>query len=424
MSKCEVAITGIGLITPLGNNTQTTWKSLVAGKSGISFISDRYNLENYPCKVAGFVKNEQALVDSVLSLKDQQKSGRFIQIGLVAAKQAIEDSGLSENFPEQRDRFGTYLGVGIGGLGEIEYAVREFLNGGVKKVSPYVIPSLISNEAAGWISIKWNLQGPSAVIANACSSSSDAVGMAFRLIKDGYADYMLAGGVESCAIPIAIVGFGNMKALSTWAGDPAQASRPFDALRTGFVMSEGAAVLTLERKDLAVKRGAKIYAEIVGYGATADSHHITAIHPEGRGAINAIKQALSESGINSDKIGYINAHGTGTRMNDIVENRVLKAVFGSHVDPQNSNHAVISSTKSMTGHMLGATGAAEVAFCALALQNQIVPPTINLENFDPECDLDYVPRLARFVDIKYAISNSFGFGGGNTALVLKKNNFI
>ena len=424
MSKCEVAITGIGLVTPLGNDTQTTWRNLIAGKSGIGLISDRYNLENYPCKVAGFVKNEQELINQVLSLKDQRKAGRFIQLGLVAAKQAMEDSGFSENLPDQRDRFGTYLGIGVGGLGEVEHAVHEFMDGGAKKVSPYVIPSLISNEATGWIGIKWNLQGPSAVIANACSSSSDAVGMAFRLIKDGYTDYMLAGGVECCAIPITIVGFGNMKALSTWTGDPAQASRPFDALRTGFVMSEGAAVLLLERKDLAVKRGAKIYAEISGYGATADAHHITAIHPEGRGAINSIKLALSESEINPKDIGYINAHGTGTRMNDIVESRVLKTVFGSHVDPSNPKHAVISSTKSMTGHMLGATGAAEAAFCALALQNQVVPPTINLENPDPECDLDYVPGLARQVQMQYAMSNSFGFGGGNTALVLKKNNFV
>ena len=421
MSKCEVAITGIGLITPLGNDTGTTWNNLIAGKSGIGFISDRYNLENYPCKVAGFVKNDQAFIDQVLSPKDQHKAGRFIQLALVAAKQAMEDSGLSDIFPEQRDRFGSYMGIGVGGLGEIEQVFREYIAGGPKKVSPFTIPSLISNEAVGWASIKWNLQGPCAVVVNACSSSSDALGIAFRSIKDGYADYMLAGGTESCAIPITVVGFGNMRALSTWTGDPAGASRPFDALRTGFVMSEGAAMLVLERKDLAIKRGAKIYAEILGYGSTCDAHHITAIHPDGRGAINAVKMALNEAKINPEKIGYINAHGTGTRMNDVVETNVLKHVFGEHVCAEKLGHIAVSSTKSMTGHMLGATGAAEAIFCALALQNQILPPTINLENPDPACDLDYIPGCARDSKITYAISNSFGFGGGNTVLVLRKN---
>lgn len=422
MSKCEVAITGIGLITPLGNDVNTTWGNLVAGKSGISFISDRYNLENYPCKVAGFVKNDQELIDQVLSPRDQHKAGRFIQLGLVAAKQAMEDSGLSDIIPEKRDRFGSYMGVGIGGLGEIERSFREYIAGGPKRISPFTIPSLISNEAVGWASIKWNLQGPCAVIANACSSSSDALGIAFRSIKDGYADYMLAGGVESCAIPITIVGFGNMRALSTWTGDPAGASRPFDALRTGFVMAEGAAMLVLERKDFAVKRGAKIYAEILGYGATCDAHHITAIHPDGRGAINAVKMALNEAKINPEDIGYINAHGTGTRMNDVVETNVLKHVFGEHVCAEKPGHIAVSSTKSMTGHMLGATGAAEAIFCSLALQNQILPPTINLENPDPACDLDYIPGgYARDSKISYAMSNSFGFGGGNTVLVLRKN---
>jgi 3-oxoacyl-[acyl-carrier-protein] synthase II len=247
--------------------------------------------------------------------------------------------------------------------------------------------------------------------------------MAFRAIKDGYADYVLSGGVESCAIPMTIVAFGNMKALSTWSGDPTKASRPFDALRTGFVMAEGAAMLLLERKDLAIKRGAKIYAEIVGYGATADAHHITAIHPEGRGAINAIKLALKEAEINPQDVGYINAHGTGTRMNDLVETNSLKSVFSEHVSAQKQGHAAVSSTKSMTGHMLGAAGAAEAIFCALALRKQILPPTINLENPDPECDLDYIPGVARQAKVNYAISNSFGFGGANTVLVLKKNKF-
>jgi 3-oxoacyl-[acyl-carrier-protein] synthase II len=424
MTKCEVVISGIGLVTPLGNDTLTTWQNLIAGRSGTSLITDRFNFENYPCKVAGFVKNEQAYLDRVLSSKDQNHTGRFIHLGLIAADHALKDANLSVNFPEQRERFGAYIGVGVGGLGEMERYVHDYASGGPKKVSPFAIPSLISNEAAGWISIKWDLQGPSSVITNACSSSSDAVGMAFRLIRDGYADYMIAGGTESCAIPITVVAFGNMRALSTWDGDPAKSSRPFDALRSGFVMSEGAAMLILERKDLALKRGARIYAEIIGYGATSDAHHITAIHPEGRGAVNAINLALSDAKISPEQVGYINAHGTGTKMNDIAETRALKKVFGPHICPQNSKHIFVSSTKSMTGHMLGATGAAEAAFCALALKEQMLPPTINLDNPDPECDLDYVPMVSREVNIRYAISNSFGFGGGSTVLVFKKSDFV
>jgi 3-oxoacyl-[acyl-carrier-protein] synthase II len=421
MPKHSVVITGIGLITPLGNNTKTTWQNLIAGRSGTGVLSEKFpSLLDYSCKAAGFVKDEQGLIDEILNLKEQGHTDRFIHLCLVAAKEAMLDSELSSMVPEQRERFGSYIGVGLGGLGQIEKAITKFEHEGAKRLSPFTIPSLISNEAAGWTSIKWNLQGATAVITNACSSSSDALGIALREIRDGYADYMLAGGAECCMIPAAIAGFGNMRALSTWQGDPTQASRPFDLQRTGFVMGEGAAMLVLERKDLAIKRGAKIYAELAGYGSTTDAYHITAIHPEGLGGIKAVNAALADAKIRPDQVDYVNAHGTGTKMNDLVETKILKQVFGSHVNPSNPNHAFVSSTKSMTGHMLGATGAAEAAFCALAIQNQILPPTINLDYPDPDCDLDYIPNSARQAKVEIAISNSFGFGGSNATLVFKK----
>ena len=420
MPKHSVVITGIGIITPLGNNVATTWENLLAGKSGISHLADKFpSLADYDCKVAGFVKNEQSLIDEILTAKEQHHTDRFIHLCLVAAKQAMNDSGLSNSFPEQRDRFGSYIGIGLGGLSQIENAIRKYDSNGPKRLSPFTIPSLISNEAVGWASIKWNIQGSTAIITNACSSSSNALGLAMREIRDGYADYMLTGGTESCMIPAAIAGFGNMRALSTWQGNPENASRPFDAQRTGFVMAEGAAMLMLERKDLAIKRNAKIYAEIAGYGSTTDAYHITAIHPDGTGGIRAVEQALHDAQIEPSQVDYINAHGTGTKMNDAVETKILKQVFGQHVNPSSERHACISSTKSMTGHMLGATGAAEAIFCALAIQNQIIPPTINFDNADPNCDLDYVPNIARKATVNYAISNSFGFGGNNATIVLK-----
>ncbi|KKQ32425.1 MAG: 3-oxoacyl-[acyl-carrier-protein] synthase 2 [candidate division TM6 bacterium GW2011_GWF2_37_49] len=420
MPKHSVVITGIGIVSPLGNDVDTTWKNLIAGKSGISYLADKFpSLANYDCKVAGFVRNEQSLIDEILTAKEQLHTDRFIHLCLIAAKQAMNDSGLSNSLPEQRDRFGSYIGVGLGGLSQIEKAIKKYDTDGPKRLSPFTIPSLISNEAVGWASIKWNLQGSTAIITNACSSSSNALGLAMREIRDGYADYVLAGGTESCMIPAAIAGFGNMRALSTWQGNPENASRPFDSQRTGFVMAEGAAMLILERKDLAIKRNAKIYAEIVGYGSTTDAYHITAIHPDGTGGIKAIQQALHDAQIEPSQVDYINAHGTGTKMNDAVETKILKHVFGQHVNSNSKRHAYISSTKSMTGHMLGATGAAEAIFCALAIQNQILPPTINLDNADPICDLDYIPNIAIKANVKYAISNSFGFGGNNATLVLK-----
>lgn len=409
----EVVITGIGLITPVGNDTKTGWQNLVDGTSGIKSLSERFDLENYSCKAAGLVQNELALIDTVLSPKDQSKTDRFIHLSLVAAQQAMMDAGFSRETPEDRERFGCYMGIGMGGLQSFTEGIRAFERGeGAKKISPFLIPRVISNEAVAWMSMQWNLEGPITAITNACSSGGDAIGLAFRAIRDGYADYMLAGGSEASVVPVGIVAFGNMRALSTWAGDPAAASRPFDLQRTGFVMSEGSAVLVLERKDMALKRGAHLYAELVGYGATSDAYHIIAMHPEGRGATRAIKAALDDAHIDPSAVGYINAHGTGTHMNDLIETKIIKDVFGTGVP--------VSSTKSMTGHMLGAAGAAEVAFTALALKHQILPPTINIDNPDPQCDLDYVPHTARAQVCDYAISNSFGFGGANAVLVLKR----
>lgn len=419
-NKNRVAITGIGLVTPLGNTVQENWNNLINGKSGLSF-SDNPLLRDYPYRVFGHVKNEQSLLDQVFNPNKQRKTDRFIHLAILAGYQAMLDSGLSKTFPEQRERFGTIIGVGIGGLETIAQGVLTVQNEGLKKVSPFLIPKAIINQAAAHLSMEHDLQGPTSSVVNACSSSGDSIGFSFRMIRDGYADYMLTGGTESCITPLAISAFGNMRALSAWSGqDAAGACRPFDRARTGFVMSEGAGIMVLERMDLAQKRGAKIYAEIVGYGSTCDAFHITAMHPEGRGAIKAIEIALQDAQVDKEKIGYINAHGTSTKMNDSIETLVLKKVFGSHIDPLNPKRAMISSTKSMTGHMLGAAGGAEVSFTALALKNQILPPTINLQNPDPECDLDYVPNQSRSANFDYAISNSFGFGGGNSIVVLKK----
>ncbi len=417
--KHRVAITGIGLITPVGNDTQSNWENIVAGKSGISLLDEQISLGGYPHRVVGKLHNEKPFIDAVLSEKNQNKTDRFIQLAMVAGNQAMFSSGLNVEQPISRERFGCYLGVGMGGLGSLSDAVTS-LEGGYKKVSPFVIPKSISNEAASWLSMTWDLRGPNAVISTACASGSDALGMAFRLIRDGYCDYMLAGGSECCVVPVGIVAFGNMRALSTWTGDPAQASRPFDRLRSGFVIAEGAAMLVLERYDLAVARGAHIHAEFVGYGSSSDAYHITAMHPEGRGAISAINAALHDAGITPADVGYINAHGTGTQMNDAIETLAIKAVFGERANPSTEGHVAVSSTKSMTGHMLGATGAAELAYAALALEHGVLPPTINLTDPDPACDLDYIPLHARHQTVDYALSNSFGFGGENVVLVLKR----
>jgi 3-oxoacyl-[acyl-carrier-protein] synthase II len=370
------------------------------------------DLAQYPYTVVGQVKEEQKIIDEIVPANKKRKTARFIHLAIVAADQAMKDAGFSVNIPESRDRFGTCIGVGIGGVDSLAQASIGFYNAGAKRVSPFLIPKTIINQAGAHISMMYNLQGSMSSVVNACSSSGDSVGLAFRMIRDGYADYMIAGGTESSIIPLSVAAFGNMRSLSSWKGDPQKACRPFDRDRSGFVMSEGAAILILEKMDFAKKRGAHIYAEIVGFGSTADAYHITAMHPEGRGAIKAIENALHDANVDHSKVGYINAHGTSTVMNDAIETMVIKKVFGKC--------PLVSSTKSMTGHMLGAAGGAEIAFTTLALQHQILPPTINLESPDPVCDLDYIAHDARDVICDYAISNSFGFGGGNAVVVLKR----
>lgn len=416
--KHRVVITGIGLVTPLGNTTEQTWNAAIAGQSGIT-VQDRYSMSGYPAYPAGLVRNEQPLLDTILDAKEQKRADRFTHLALIAGKQALDDAGLDALQPTNRDRFGAYLGVGIGGLGSIADVVLGYQEAGPKRVSPFAIPKVINNLAPGWLSMLFNLQGPVLAMTNACASGGDAVGLGFRAIRDGYADFMIVGGTESCVVPSAIAGFGNMRALSSWQGHPAQASRPFDAHRSGFVMAEGAGVLVLEREDGARARGAKIYAEVVGYGASADAHHMTAPHPDGRGACQAIINALNDARITPEQVGYINAHGTATMMGDQIETAVIKKVFGQHALVTTDNHLLVSSTKSMTGHMLGAAGGVEVALTALALQHQNFPPTINLTTPDPLCDLDYIPNQARAVQVGYALSNAFGFGGGNSVVALK-----
>ncbi|MBD3231894.1 beta-ketoacyl-ACP synthase II [Candidatus Dependentiae bacterium] len=417
--KQKVAITGIGLINPIANNTIETWNLLLKGKSGLSFL-EKDELKDYPCKVFGLVKNEKEILNKVFSFNNQRKTDRFIHLAMIAGKEALLDSGLSKELPVNRERFGTSIGVGFGGIQSIETGKDCLIKKGLKRVSPFLIPQSIINQAAAHLSMEHNLQGPTCSIVNACSSSGDSVGNAFRMIRDGYADYMLTGGTESSITPLSIAAFGNMRAITHWKKKPEKACRPFDKDRSGFVMSEGAGILLLERMDLAKKRGANIYAEIVGYGSTSDAYHITAMHPEGRGAIKAIQVALKDAKINKNEIGYINAHGTSTKMNDIIETKVLKNVFLDHISPKNPNRALVSSTKSMTGHMLGAAGGVEISLTALALKNETLPPTINLDHPDDECNLDYIPHYARDKKCEYAISNSFGFGGGNSVIVLKK----
>lgn len=420
MQHNRVVISGIGLVTPLGNEKTTTWQGLVDGRSGISSLKDSVDVGDYPVSVAGLVKNEQALIEKLVPTKFHSRTDRFIHLSILAGNEAMIDAGLDKNKPEDRTRFGTYVGVGVGGLNAICQTALQMQESGMRRVSPFIIPKAVNNLAPAWLSMLWDLQGPVSAITNACASSADAVGLAFRLIRDGYADYMLVGGTEACVVPIAIAGFGNMRALSQWDGDPAKASRPFEKNRAGFVIAEGGAMLVLERLESAQARNARMYAEIVGYGATSDAHHMTAMHPDGRGAANAMIAAMVDAGIDSSMIGYVNAHGTGTPMNDLIETIALKKVFGARADAQCSDRIAVSSTKSMTGHMLGAAGAAETAFTALSLYHAVLPPTINIDVPDPACDLDYIPHQARSASVDYALTNSFGFGGGNAVLALRR----
>lgn len=408
----RVVVTGVGVVSPLGCGNAKNWDALISGKSGISVIT-RYDASEMPVKIAGEVSdfNAEAYIDK----KEIKKMDLFIQYSLAAAHYAMEDSGLVIN-EENAERVGVLVGSGLGGLPSIERYHTLLNEGGYKKISPFFIPMLIINLAPGHISIRYGAKGPNLSSVSACATGTHSIGDAFHIIARGDADAMIAGGTESTVTPLAIGGFAAMKALSDSHNDsPEKASRPFDKNRDGFVLAEGAGIVILEEYEAAKKRGAKIYAEVVGYGLTSDAYHMTAPSVGGEGAARCMQMALKNAGVSADQVTYINAHGTSTPFNDLNESLAIKSVFGDHV-----GKLMVSSTKSMTGHLLGAAGGVEAVFCCLAMEKGVIPPTINYETPDPECDLDYVPNTARDAKIEYAMSNSLGFGGTNATLLFKK----
>jgi 3-oxoacyl-[acyl-carrier-protein] synthase II len=407
----RVAVTGVGLVSPLGVGTAENWEALLAGRSGIGPLT-RFDAAEYPSRIAGEVKGFNPL--DYLDKKDVKKSDTFIQFALAAARFAVEDSGLTID-EGNADRVGVIIGSGIGGLPLIETMHQILLERGPSRVSPFFIPGLIVNMAAGQVSIRYGARGPTTSPATACTTGLHAVGDAFRLIQVGEADAMIAGGTEAVITPLAMAGFCAMRALSVRNHEPEKASRPWDVRRDGFVMSEGCGVVVLEELAAAERRGAAIYAEIVGYGMGADAYHISAPHPEGDGAVRVMRAALADAGIAPERIGYINAHGTSTPLGDLSEVRAIKKVFGEH-----AYKLAVSSTKSATGHLLGAAGGLETGILALTVRHQILPPTLNLDEPGEECDLDFVPHHARKVDLEYALTNSFGFGGTNASIAMKR----
>jgi 3-oxoacyl-[acyl-carrier-protein] synthase II len=413
----RVAITDMGMITGLGHSLKETWENVIEGKSGVSLI-EQANTEQMLTKIAGEVKNF-TIAEHILDSREANRYDRFIHFALHSCYEALNDAGLLTdhqlNKTYEAHRIGSILGVGIGGFPEIEKTAHIIFEKGPKRVSPFFIPAVIPNMSTGLISIRFGLEGLNYSISSACASAAHALTAASYEIMFGRQDVMVSGGSEAVIGALGMSGFITMKALSRRNDEPQKASRPYDKDRDGFVLGEGAGVLILENYDKAVARGAKIYAEIVGHGATSDAYHITAPHPDGNGAYNSMKMAVENAGINLNEVGYINAHGTSTSLGDIGETKAIKRTFGEH-----SKNLLVSSTKSMTGHLLGASGGIETIFCAMALHTGIIPPTINLINQDPECDLNYVPNKAVKADIKYALNNSFGFGGTNSSLILKK----
>jgi 3-oxoacyl-[acyl-carrier-protein] synthase II len=407
----RVVLTGIGLLSPLGIGTRKNWEALLAGRSGIGPIT-RFDPRRYSTRFAGEVKDFDPL--TFLERKEVRKMDLFIQFALAAAELAVGDAEIDRAFLEN-DRCGVFVGSGIGGIGTIEEWHGVLMEKGPERVTPYFLIATIINEASGQISIKYKARGPNSATATACATGTHAIGDSFRIIARGDADLMIAGGAEAPLTPLGVAGFCSMKALSERNDAPEKASRPFDARRDGFVMGEGAGVVLLEELGHALKRGARIYAEVVGYGMTADAFHPAAPAEDGRGAVSVMQRTLEDAGISPSDVQYINAHGTSTPLNDKVETAAVKKVFGAH-----AYKVAVNSTKSMTGHLLGAAGGIETGITALCIKHQIMTPTINYEYPDPECDLDYVPNKARPAEIVYALSNSFGFGGTNGALLLKK----
>jgi 3-oxoacyl-[acyl-carrier-protein] synthase II len=408
----RVVITGMGVVTPLGHDLDTFWQNLITGQCGIDTISS-FDASPFATQAAGEVKNFDP-APAFPSPKDIRRADRYSQFGVYAAWSALKDSGL-ELAKENCDEIGVFIGSGIGGLQTTTEQLKILLERGPSRLSPFMIPMLISNMASGLVSMYFNLRGPNFATCSACATANHAIGEAWRTIKMGDAQVMFAGGAEAAVIPVGIGGFCAMRAMSTRNDDPKHASRPFDKERDGFVMGEGAGVLVLEELEHAKKRGAKIYCEIAGYGNTADAYHLTTPSPGGEGAARCMKMALRHGRLNLTDVSYINAHGTSTPQGDVCETQAIKTVFGEH-----ARKLVVSSTKGATGHMLGAAGAVEMAACALAIKNSIVPPTINYQVPDPECDLDYVPNTAREMPVNAIINNSFGFGGHNSTIAAKK----
>jgi 3-oxoacyl-[acyl-carrier-protein] synthase II len=406
----RVVITGLGAVTPLGNDVETFWSNLKNGVSGIQKI-EAFDTSAYDCKIGGEVRgfDPKAFFKNP---KDVRRTDRFAHLALAAAKMALDDSGIDLENLRRRDRFGVLVSSGIGGLKTLQDQLMILLTKGPSRTSPFTIPMLISNMASGLISMEYDLRGPNMCIVTACATSNNAIGESWRIIKFGDADIFLAGGSEASIVAIGLAGFSAMKALSLRNDEPERASRPFDRDRDGFVMSEGAGIVVIEELEHAKARGARIYCEVTGYGVSADAYHMTAPPPDGEGAVRAMQQALEHAGVSPDQVDYINAHATSTDIGDLCETRAIKQVFG-----EQAYKVAISATKSMTGHLLGGAGGIEMAACALAIRDSVIPPTINLENPGEECDLDYTPNVARESKVRVALNNSFGFGGHNATLV-------
>ncbi len=410
MARKRVVVTGLGMLSPLGSNVSSSWNKIIEGSSGVKVI-DKFDTSDFETKFAATVDINP---EDYLEKKDTRRTDPFIQYGLIASKECLDDSKIDlEN--TDLNRFGVSIGSGIGGLGTIEDNKTLLSKRGPKKISPFFVPGAISNMVSGYASLKFGLRGPNISIASACSSASHSIGYSFRSIVHGDADLMLTGGSEMATTPLGIAGFNAAKALSTNNESPTEASRPWDQNRDGFVLGEGAGCLLLEEYEHAIARGAKIYAEIIGFGMSADAHHITSPPNEGEGAALSMQNAISDAGIEVTAIDYVNAHGTSTPAGDIAETKAIKSTFKDEVD-----NLIVSSTKSMTGHLLGAAGAIEAIFSILSIQDNICPPTINLDNPDPECDLNYSAHTATKKIITHSLSNSFGFGGTNATLIFKE----
>jgi 3-oxoacyl-[acyl-carrier-protein] synthase II len=411
MDGKRVVITGVGLITPLGIGVKESWDGLIAGKSGIGRIT-HFDPTGFATQIAGEVEGFNA--EDYMEFKEIKKMDRFIHFAIAAAAMAVDDSGLKIK-DGNAARVGVIVGSGMGGLRAIEHYHSVLLEKGPRRITPFFIPMLVINLASGQISIKFGAKGPNSAVATACATGSHSIGDAFKIIQRGDADAMIAGGTEAVVVPLCVGGFNAMKALSTRNQEPEKASRPFDIDRDGFVIGEGAGVVILESLESAVDRGARMYAEVIGYGMTADAYHITAPAPGGEGAVRCMEMTLKDGGTDPTEVDYINAHGTSTKHGDEIETQAIKTVFGGH-----AYKVAISSTKSMMGHLLGAAGGVETVIAALSIHNDIIPPTINLDKPDPECDLDYVPLKSRKMAVNCALSNSFGFGGTNACLLFRK----